>query len=95
MGALTHPSSTAAAITVTAAAGSPSSNMVARGSLTHPRALLVSSHVMDEARRCERILLLREGMLVADDSPDAIRARADTEDLDEAFLRLVEAQAVA
>ena len=57
--------------------------------------LLVSSHVMDEARRCERILLLREGMLVADDSPDAIRARADTEDLDEAFLRLVEAQAVA
>ncbi|MFL5337278.1 MAG: ABC transporter ATP-binding protein [Geminicoccaceae bacterium] len=57
--------------------------------------LLVSSHVMDEARRCERILLLREGTLVADDTPDAIRARTDTEDLDEAFLRLVEAQAVA
>jgi ABC-2 type transport system ATP-binding protein len=52
--------------------------------------LLVSSHVMDEARRCERILLLREGVLVADDTPDAIRARAGTEDMDEAFLRIVE-----
>lgn len=57
--------------------------------------LLVSSHVMDEARRCERILLLREGRLIADDSPDAIRSHTGTEDLDEAFLRLVEAEAVA
>jgi ABC-2 type transport system ATP-binding protein len=57
--------------------------------------LLISSHVMDEARRCERILLLREGLLIADDSPDAIRSRTETYDLDEAFLRLVEAQAVA
>jgi ABC-2 type transport system ATP-binding protein len=56
--------------------------------------LLVSSHVMDEARRCERILLLREGRLIADDSPAAIRAGTGTDDLDEAFLRLVEAQAV-
>ncbi len=57
--------------------------------------LLVSSHVMDEARRCERIVLLREGRLVADDSPDAIRARTGTYDMDEAFLRLVEEETVA
>jgi ABC-2 type transport system ATP-binding protein len=57
--------------------------------------LLVSSHVMDEARRCERILLLREGLLIADDSPNAIRSLTGTDDLDEAFLRLVDAQAVA
>ena len=52
--------------------------------------LLVSSHVLDEARRCERILLLREGVLVADDSPQAIAERAGTDDMDEAFLRIVD-----
>ena len=54
--------------------------------------LLVSSHVMDEAGRCERLLLIREGRLVADDTPAAIRASAGTTDLEEAFLRLVLAQ---
>ncbi len=52
--------------------------------------LLVSSHVMDEASRCDRLLLLREGRLLADDTPDGLRAATDTHDLDEAFLRLVE-----
>lgn len=52
--------------------------------------LLVSSHVMDEASRCDRLLLIREGRLLADDSPDGLRASTDTQDLDEAFLRLVE-----
>jgi ABC-2 type transport system ATP-binding protein len=51
--------------------------------------VLVSSHVMDEANRCERLLLIREGRLIADDSPDAVRAAAGTDDLDEAFLRLI------
>jgi ABC-2 type transport system ATP-binding protein len=51
--------------------------------------ILVSSHVMDEAGRCERLLLIRDGRLVADDTPDAVRAAAGTDDLDEAFLRLV------
>jgi ABC-2 type transport system ATP-binding protein len=51
--------------------------------------LLVSSHVMDEAGRCDRLLLIREGRLVGDDTPAAIRARAGTDDLDEAFLRLI------
>ncbi|MCX4388469.1 ABC transporter ATP-binding protein [Micromonospora peucetia] len=53
--------------------------------------LLVSSHVMDEAARCDRLLLIREGRLIADDTPDAVRAAAGTTDLDEAFLRLIKA----
>ncbi len=53
--------------------------------------LLVSSHVMDEAARCEEILLLREGRLLAQTSPAALLARTGSQDLDEAFLRLVSA----
>ncbi|MEV4825886.1 ABC transporter ATP-binding protein [Micromonospora sp. NPDC049274] len=55
--------------------------------------LLVSSHVMDEAARCDRLLLIRQGRLIADDSPAAIRAAAGVDDLDEAFLRLIRAGA--
>jgi ABC-2 type transport system ATP-binding protein len=51
--------------------------------------LFVSSHVMDEAGRCDRLLLMRDGRLVADDTPDALRADTGTADLEEAFLRLV------
>jgi ABC-2 type transport system ATP-binding protein len=54
--------------------------------------LLVSSHVMDEAGRCDRLLLIREGLLIADESPAAVRQRAGTDDLEEAFLRLVQSQ---
>ncbi|MEU6021449.1 ABC transporter ATP-binding protein [Micromonospora sp. NPDC048871] len=53
--------------------------------------LLVSSHVMDEAARCDRLLLIRAGRLIADDTPDAVRAAAGVDDLDEAFLRLIRA----
>ncbi|WDZ88190.1 ABC transporter ATP-binding protein [Micromonospora cathayae] len=55
--------------------------------------LLVSSHVMDEAARCDRLLLIRAGRLLADDTPDGVRARAGVADLDEAFLRLIRAAA--
>ncbi len=51
--------------------------------------LLVSSHVMDEADRCERLLLLRDGHLLADETPAELRERSGSDDLDEAFLRLV------
>jgi ABC-2 type transport system ATP-binding protein len=51
--------------------------------------LLVSSHVMDEANRCDRLLLIRDGMIIADDTPSAVKAAAGTDDLDEAFLRLI------
>jgi ABC-2 type transport system ATP-binding protein len=51
--------------------------------------LLVSSHVMDEAARCDRLLLIRDGELIADDTPDAVRAAAGTTDLEAAFLHLI------
>ncbi len=54
--------------------------------------LIVSSHVMDEAARCDRLLLLREGRLVADDTPDELRRRTGTGDLEAAFLHLAEQQ---
>jgi ABC-2 type transport system ATP-binding protein len=58
--------------------------------------LLISSHVMDEAARCERLLLMREGRLLADDTPDALRAATGTQDLEEAFLHIIqEKEAVA
>lgn len=58
--------------------------------------LLVSSHVMDEAERCHRLLLMRDGELLADDSPDALRTRTGTDTVEEAFLHLVdEAEAAA
>lgn len=52
--------------------------------------LLVSSHVMDEADRCDRLLLLQEGRLLADATPSELRARTGAETLDGAFLRLVD-----
>ncbi|MBX6381708.1 MAG: ABC transporter ATP-binding protein [Microbispora sp.] len=57
--------------------------------------ILVSSHVMDEAARCERLIVLREGEILADDTPDGLRAHTRTTDLEEAFLRLIEERAAA
>jgi ABC-2 type transport system ATP-binding protein len=51
--------------------------------------VLVSSHVMDEANRCERLQLIREGAIIADATPDQVREHAGTTDLDQAFLTLV------
>jgi ABC-2 type transport system ATP-binding protein len=51
--------------------------------------VLVSSHVMDEAGRCDRLLLIREGHLIADDTPAAIREATRTNDLEDAFLHLI------
>jgi ABC-2 type transport system ATP-binding protein len=51
--------------------------------------VLVSSHVMDEAGRCDRLLLIREGHLIADDTPAAIREATHTTDLEDAFLHLI------
>jgi ABC-2 type transport system ATP-binding protein len=57
--------------------------------------VLVSSHVMDEAGRCDRVVLLRAGRVLADDSPDGLRRRGGSDDLDAAFLRLVDDVTVA
>ncbi|GAA2517009.1 ABC transporter ATP-binding protein [Pilimelia columellifera] len=57
--------------------------------------VLVSSHVMDEAGRCERLLLIRDGHLIADDTPSGVLASAGADDLDGAFLRLIQRAATA
>ena len=56
-------------------------------------AVLVSSHVMDEAERCDRLLLMREGRIIADGPPEEIRVRTGAVDIEDAFLRLVEERA--
>ena len=52
--------------------------------------MLVSSHVMDEATRCDRLLLMREGRLIADDTPDGLLRRTHADDVEGAFLALVQ-----
>jgi ABC-2 type transport system ATP-binding protein len=54
--------------------------------------LLISSHVMDEAKRCDHLVLMRDGQIVASDSPKAIRAQTGTGDLEEAFIALASRQ---
>jgi ABC-2 type transport system ATP-binding protein len=51
--------------------------------------LLVSSHVMDEADRCDELLLMRDGRLLTQDTPAALKERTGTDSLDRAFLHLV------
>ncbi|MGW4849360.1 ABC transporter ATP-binding protein [Nocardia brasiliensis] len=51
--------------------------------------LVVSSHVMDEAEHCDRLLLMREGRLLAQLSPDELRAETGEQNLERAFLALI------
>jgi ABC-2 type transport system ATP-binding protein len=46
---------------------------------------------MDEAERCQRLLLMRAGRILADDTPSALRDRTNSETVEGAFLRLVDA----
>jgi len=57
-------------------------------------AVLVSSHVMDEAERCDRLLLMREGRIIADGTPTDIKEKAGVDDVEDAFLQLVESNGV-
>jgi ABC-2 type transport system ATP-binding protein len=50
--------------------------------------IIVSSHVMDEAERCQRLGLIQYGKLLAEGTPTEVRAQAGTNNLEEAFLRL-------
>lgn len=52
--------------------------------------LIVSSHVMDEATRCDRLLLLRDGRLVADTTPEELLRSTGTTDPETAFLTLIQ-----
>ncbi|WP_354640918.1 ABC transporter ATP-binding protein [Kitasatospora camelliae] len=62
-----------------------------RGLADDGATLLVSSHVMDEATRCDKLLLMRDGRLLAHDTPEALLSTTGTADIDSAFLSLVEA----
>ncbi|WP_327117402.1 ABC transporter ATP-binding protein [Streptomyces sp. NBC_01341] len=52
--------------------------------------VLVSSHVMDEAERCHRLLLMREGAILADETPETLRTATGSTTVEEAFLHLVD-----
>ncbi|HYK07192.1 MAG TPA: ABC transporter ATP-binding protein [Gaiellaceae bacterium] len=56
------------------------------------RTLLVSSHVMDEAERCDELVLMRDGLIVAAEPPGELLARTGAADLEDAFLALAEAK---
>jgi ABC-2 type transport system ATP-binding protein len=51
--------------------------------------LLVSSHVMDEAERCDSLILMRDGRILATGRPDELRERTGAPDVERAFLALV------
>jgi len=51
--------------------------------------VFVSSHVMDEAERCDRLMLMREGRIIADGTPDEIREKTGSDDIEAAFLAIV------
>jgi ABC-2 type transport system ATP-binding protein len=53
--------------------------------------LLVSSHVMDEAAECDRLLLMRDGSVLAETTPQELRERTGEQDLGRAFLAVIEA----
>jgi len=51
--------------------------------------LLISSHVMDEASRCQDLLLVRDGRLLAYDTPEGLCTRTGTKTVEAAFIKLV------
>src|SRR3954447_9106764 len=57
--------------------------------------LLVSSHVMDEASRCDRLLLMRDGDILADETPRALLSSVGAGDIEQAFLTLIDRKAGA
>jgi ABC-2 type transport system ATP-binding protein len=50
--------------------------------------IIVSSHVMDEAERCQRLGLIQYGKVLAEGTPAEVREQGGTNNLEEAFLRL-------
>ena len=53
--------------------------------------MFVSSHVMDEASRCDRLLLLRDGRILSDSTLPELLERTGTDDAEQAFLALIDA----
>ncbi|GEK87783.1 ABC transporter ATP-binding protein [Microbacterium aerolatum] len=61
-----------------------------RGLVDRGVTMVVSSHVMDEAQRCDRLLLMREGRIIADTTPSSLLTDTGTADPEAAFLALIE-----
>ena len=57
--------------------------------------IIVSSHVMDEADRCDELLFVRAGRMIARGTGAELRAEAGTDDLEAAFLRFAGDEAAA
>jgi len=55
------------------------------------RTVFVSSHVMDEASRCDRLMLLREGRILSDSTLPELLESTGTSDAEQAFLALIDA----
>jgi ABC-2 type transport system ATP-binding protein len=51
--------------------------------------LIVSSHSMDEATRCDDLVLIRDGKVIAHDTPAELRRKTDTKTIRQSFLKLV------
>jgi ABC-2 type transport system ATP-binding protein len=51
--------------------------------------LIISSHSMDEAERCDDLVLIREGKLIAHSSPEELLKKTGTRTIEESFLKLV------
>jgi ABC-2 type transport system ATP-binding protein len=52
--------------------------------------LLISSHVMDEASECQQLLLMRDGALLEQTTPERLREETGEQDLGRAFLAVIE-----
>ena len=57
------------------------------------KTVLVSSHVMDEAERCDHLLLMREGRLLADENIASLLSRTSAATVEQAFLALIDGDA--
>ncbi len=51
--------------------------------------LVVSSHVMDEAERCDELVLMREGRVIAQGTPGGIKKQTGTDSIEKAFIELI------
>jgi ABC-2 type transport system ATP-binding protein len=54
------------------------------------KSFLISSHVMEEAERCDELILMREGWLLFHGSPNLLLSETKSKSIEEAFLSLIE-----
>lgn len=51
--------------------------------------LIISSHVMDEAERCDELILIRDGEILAYDTPTGLCEKTGTDSVEKSFLKLI------